>query len=557
MLNAAATAVQTANQIGIFYASQTGNGETIARRLAQDILAAGRSAEIKSFLELKPSRLKNLSHAVFVISTHGDGDPPDDALDLFEYLAGARAPQLSGLQFRVLALGDSSYLQFCEAGRQLEKHLLANGAAAFSDRVECDLDYQADTDRFCSEILEFCQQELEPGAPPAPTPTPLSATPHLSVVPDTPVWNREKPFPATVESVNRITTPDSAKDVRHVTLSLAGSGLSYQPGDSLAVRAFNDPELVDELLQQLRLDPAQRVSRDGRSRTLREWLTRHFELTRLSPDTVRSWADLVTGPELPILLKKFDEGQLRSFIEQRQLIDLAIDFPGRIDGQTLVDILRPLTTRSYSIASSQLAVGEEVELTIVTHHNHVNGRPRSGVASEYLNRRLQPGDEVGVFLEPNSRFRLPEDRKTPLILIGAGTGIAPFRAFMQQLEEESFSPRSWLIFGNPNVRSDFLYQSEWLAWRAGGLLDRIDTAFSRDQAEKRYVQHVVREKAAEICNWLDWGAHVYICGALSMGHAVEAALREGIASHLKTGDQESGEYLSMLRREKRLKKDLY
>lgn len=555
MLNAV-RAVDTATSIGVYFASQTGNGEEIARRLAQSMGGAGFAPDLKSFLQLRPAQLRDLTYAVFIVSTHGDGDPPDDALDLFEFLESPRAPKLDGLAFRVLALGDSSYLKFCEAGRRLEELLLACGASTFAERIECDLDYQEPSQRFSGEVLSFCEERLEKGAPAART-EPVATAPHLSVVPSTPLWNRDKPFPATVESVDRITAGGSDKDVRHVTLSLAGSGLAWEPGDSLGVRPHNDPELVSGLLATLSLDPARTVARDGRQRTLREWLTRHLEITRLAPDTVRTWAGLARGPALSVLLDRFDDAQLKTFVESRQLVDLAEEFPAHVDAESLIGLLRPLASRSYSIASSQALSGDDIELTVVTHFSNATGRRRSGVASEYLNRRLQPGDEVGVFLEPNRRFRLPEERRTPLVMIAAGTGIAPFRAFLQQLEAEAVSPRSWLIFGNPVMRTDFLYQSEWLRWRADGLLDRIDTAFSRDQAEKRYVQHVVREQAAELANWLDWGAQVYICGALAMGHAVERALLEGIAAHRGRGNEDAAEYLAGLRRDGRLKKDLY
>jgi sulfite reductase (NADPH) flavoprotein alpha-component len=360
-----------------------------------------------------------------------------------------------------------------------------------------------------------------------------------------------------VESVFQLTTGQSAKDINHVTLSLAGSGLTYEPGDSLGVWPFNDPELVSELLKTLKIDPATRVELDGVVRTIRDWLTHHREITRLAPDTVRNWAALSGRSRLTRLLEGLDDGQLKSFMEDRQWIDLAIEFPARPDARSLAQLLRPLTPRSYSIASSQSSVEDEVHLTVATRDSEAGGQKRFGVASAHLNHRLQQGDTVGVFLEPNSRFRLPDNRLTPIIVIGAGTGIAPYRAFFQQLEEEGSSSRSWLIFGSRHLRHDFLYQREWLNWRASGLLDRIDTAFSRDQSEKRYVQHVVKERAAEISEWLYWGARIYLCGALAMGQQVERALRDGIAKHRGFSTDEAAAFLSQLRRERRLLKDLY
>jgi sulfite reductase (NADPH) flavoprotein alpha-component len=272
---------------------------------------------------------------------------------------------------------------------------------------------------------------------------------------------------------------------------------------------------------------------------------------------VHGWAALAENARLGEHLAALADHELKAFIEQRQLIDLAAEFPAHLDAGALLPLLRPLTPRSYSIASSQSSVEDEVHLTVATKHSNVTGQQRLGVASEFLNHRLQPGDTVGVFLEPNSRFRLPEDPSKPIIAIAAGTGIAPYRAFFQQLEDEGRTARTWLIFGNPHLRSDFLYQREWLAWRSSGLLERIDTAFSRDQAEKRYVQHVVKERAAEISEWLDWGAHIYLCGGLAMGHEVEKALLEGVAAHRGLNPGETHALQSQLRRERRLMKDLY
>jgi sulfite reductase (NADPH) flavoprotein alpha-component len=455
----------------------------------------------------------------------------------------------------VLALGDSSYVRFCEAGRQLERLLEARGAVRFAERIECDLDYQQPAEQFSGEVIEFGLDTL--GQSDEPATKPQSSAPQLSIVPNEPLWSRQRPFPATVESVFSLTAPESVKDIHHVTLSLAGSGLQYEPGDSLGVWAHNNPERVSELLNILEIDPATRIERDGASRTARDWLTQHLEITRLAPDGVKAWAALTGSPRLADHLDGLSTSQFKAFIEQRQLIDLATEFPVQTDARGLLRLLRPLTPRSYSIASSQAAVDDEVHLTVATKQSGATQQQRLGVASEYLNHRLQPGDTVGVFLESNPRFRLPEDRSKPIIVIAAGTGIAPYRAFFQQLEQDERSSRTWLIFGNPNLRSDFLYQSEWLSWRSSGLLERIDTAFSRDQEEKRYVQHVVEESSARISEWLDWGAHIYLCGCLAMGEQVEHALRQGLARHRGLTAGEAIACLSQLRRERRLMKDLY
>lgn len=559
MLNAAPIAA-SAPVLHILYGSHTGNGEGVAARLAQQAGQAGFSVKMQSMLQLKPPQLRKIDYAAFVISTHGEGDPPDDALDLFEYLRGARVGGLQHLRFRVLALGDSSYVKFCEAGRELEQRLVAAGAVPFAERIECDLDFAEGEARFGDGVLEFCRENLEAGegtSTAASAPPTIAAVPHLSVVPERALWTRDRPFPATVESVQRITAGESDKDVCHVVLSLEGSGLTWQPGDSLGVWAPNDPSLVDELLRRTGLAADERAEYDGAIRSLRDWLTERFEISRLTPATVKGWAQLSGNRGLMARVEGLDAGAMTEFIGQRQLVDLAQAWPARPTADALLAVLRPLAPRSYSIASSREAIGDELHLTVVTHRSNANGLERQGLASSHLNHRLQAGDEVGVFVEPNARFRLPENASSPLILIAAGTGIAPYRAFLQELEEQGRSPRSWLIFGNPRQRSDFLYQSDWLRWRSEGLLERIDTAFSRDQADKRYVQHVVREQAQSLSEWLEWGAHLYLCGSIAMGAAVEQALVEGLACYRDLNSAAAAELIADLRRQQRLHKDLY
>ena len=381
------------------------------------------------------------------------------------------------------------------------------------------------------------------------------------IVPKQARWTRQQPFEAEVLRLQKITGNGSDKDVYHLELSLEDSGLEYLPGDALGIWAPNDPELVNDILLRLGIDVSETVHIEAGDFSVVDALQDHREITKLNADTVISFADAGVLPALKTHFESLPIDEQRDFIERRQFADLVTEFPTTLHSQALIDLLRPLGPRSYSIASSPSLVDEEVHLTVATHYSDAIGVQRTGVASQYLNHRIAQGDLVKVFPEPNSRFHLPTNPDTPIIMIAAGTGIAPFRAFMQELESRTDNgrnnPDSWLIFGNPHLRSDFLYQKEWLQWRENGLLNRIDVAFSRDQAEKVYVQHLIEQQAVEIAEWLARGASVYICGALSMGQAVQDALQAAIAQQQGLDEAGAASAMADLRRNKRIHKDLY
>lgn len=560
---AASPGGSTGAELHVLYGSQTGNGEAVAETLAENARQNGLRVQVKSLADLRPNALKKIRNAAFVMSTHGDGDPPDDALDLFEWLEGNAGQDLAPLGFRILALGDQTYAEFCAAGRQLAELLKARGASEFGPMVECDVDYTASAETWSGEVLDWAKENISAGSGTEPANDlhglPSSA-PRLSVVASTPGWARARPFPAIVNRVQKITGLESDKDVYHLELSLEGSGLQYEPGDSLGIWVDNDPEQVSALLKRLDLSPSTLVDDKGSVRSLRTLLARHRELTRLSPKTIAAWAELDAergAGKLARSWARLDADARKRFMEARQFLDLVEAYPLSITPQELAELLPALASRTYSIASSQAVVEEEVHLTVVTLRSNAIGTERNGVASTHLNHVLQAGDELRVFMEPNRRFRLPEDPTAPVIMIGAGTGIAPFRAFAQQMEEDEPRRGAWLIFGNPHRRSDFLYQREWLKWRERGLISRVDGAFSRDQAKKHYVQHVVAEQGAELSRWIDDGAYIYICGALAMGHAVEEALAEALAEARGLDAEAAQEAVKDLRRSKRLLKDLY
>jgi len=541
--------------LAIIYATETGNSAAIATDLAAGVERQGIRAELHSMDNFRPATLRKIKNAAFVISTHGEGYPPDEALELFEYLESDRAPRLSQLNYRILALGDRSYQLFCAAGRNLDKHLQALGARPFGQRVECDVDFAVYAKIYSDEVIQFAVDKLTSVI--QESKTDLSGTSHLSLVPSESAWSRANPFIAEVGQIQKITGDGSDKDVYHVELSLENSGLRYLPGDALGVWASNDPEVVARILKVLQIDQSEPVHINDREVSVADALTHHLEITRLSADTVLGYAEAGGQKKLATYFSGITPDQQHAFIQQRQLADLADEYAAQPEPQALVEILRPLAPRSYSIAASQQLVDEEVHLTVATLHSNATGTRRQGVASGLLNHRLEPGGKVKVFLEPNRRFRLPDDLDAPVIMIAAGTGIAPYRAFMQELESRTVSPDSWLIFGNPHLRTDFLYQREWLRWRESRLLNRIDTAWSRDQVEKQYVQDVVREQGERIDQWLQRGAYIYLCGSLQMGRAVEDALQNVLAQQRGIETDAAVAAFSELRRERRIKKDLY
>ncbi|WP_298445201.1 assimilatory sulfite reductase (NADPH) flavoprotein subunit [uncultured Ferrimonas sp.] len=529
----------------ILYGSQTGNGRSVAQALAQQAQAQGRQVALLSMQEYKPKQLAKEQQLLLVVSTHGEGDPPDEAIGFHKYLLGQRAPQLDTLSYSVLALGDSSYEQFCQTGKELDLRLAELGATRLSPRIDCDVDFQQDASQW--------QQAVLAALPTAET-APVAANSGGQVVPLASAvasqYSKTNPYAAELIVSQKISGRASAKDIRHVEIDLGDSGISYHPGDALGVWLDNDPELVSQILATLGLsDDAE----------LRRALTCEYELTLLNPAVLQGWAQLVAQPELDALLA--DSSALRQFITSHQLLDVLQRFPATdtaISAAQLTGLLRKLTPRLYSIASSQAEVDNEVHLTVAEVASERNGEIRLGSVSGGLARRLQGGDPLRVFVQPNAHFRLPSDDDTAAIMIGPGTGIAPFRAFMQERDARGASGKNWLFFGNPTFTDDFLYQVEWQHYRKSGLLSRIDLAFSRDQAEKIYVQDRLQAHGAEVFSWLEQGAHLYLCGNAShMAKDVEATLLRIIQQHGQQDPQQAMEYLDHLRQSQRYQKDVY
>ena len=545
-----AAAAEPAARLTVVFGSQTGNAKRLAEQLARQAEAAGLGVRLLRADAYPLRELATEKLLYVVISTQGDGDPPDDARGFVEHLLGKRAPALPGLKFAVLGLGDSSYPQFNATGRQIDERFAALGAQRLFARGEADLDLDTVATPWLSQALDAAREHLRTAAPLASV-TPLR--PAAAVSP----WSPEKPFAAEVLANQRLTGRGSRKEVRHVELSLEGSGLTYLPGDALGVWPANPPALVETVLAELRLDGGTRVGLDGQDHSLHDWFERHRELTRLSRPFLQAHAARAGSAELQRLLQPENSASLASLLATHQLVDLLQAWPAAWSADELVAALRPLAPRLYSIASAQSAVGPEAHLT-VDHVDYVTpGGRRWGAASHFI-AQAGEGRPLPVFIEANERFRLPRDSARDVIMIGPGTGVAPFRGFLQERAASGAAGRNWLLFGNPHARHDFLYQLEWQQALKSGQLHRLDLAFSRDQADKVYVQHKLREHGRELFAWIEGGAHLYVCGDASrMARDVEAALLDVIASHGGRDADGAKDYLSQLQQQGRYARDVY
>lgn len=547
----AAAEPDTGARLTVVYGSQTGNAKRLAEQLAQQAEANGLAVRLLRADAYPQRELAKERLLYVVISTQGDGDAPDDARGFLDFLASRRAPKLDALSFAVLGLGDSSYPQFCAIGRALDARLAELGGKRLFALGEADLDVETVAAPWTKQALGAAREVLKvPGQAAETRVTPLR--PHLEVA----TWSAARPFTAEIIATQRITTADSAKDVRHIEVNLADSGLDYQPGDSLGVVARNPEPLVDALLDTLHLDGATAVTVGDATRELREWLYAKREITRLSRPFVAALAERSGNAELRALLDPAQAEPLRTLMENAQPIDLVQRFAAEWTPDAFVAALRPLVPRLYSIASSRTAVDEEAHLTVGHVEYATPAGTRWGAASHWLATRAE-GAQIEVYLERNERFRLPADAARDVIMIGPGTGVAPFRGFVQERAAAGASGRHWLFFGNPHFHTDFLYQLEWQAALKNGSLTRMDVAFSRDQAEKLYVQQRVREQGRDLYAWLEGGAHLYVCGATGMARDVEDALRDVLVTHGGRTPETANEYLNALREQHRYARDVY
>ncbi|MEB1806687.1 MAG: assimilatory sulfite reductase (NADPH) flavoprotein subunit [Bacillaceae bacterium] len=541
--------------VTVLYGSQTGNAQRLADSTGKTLEKQGFKVTVSSMSDFKPNQLKKVENLLIVVSTHGEGEPPDNALSFHEFLHGRRAPKLDHLRFSVLSLGDSSYEFFCQTGKEFDQKLEELGGTRLYARVDCDLDFDEPAAEWIKGVIGgLSEAQAQEGA--VSEPSGISAS-----QPEATEYSRTNPFKAEVLENLNLNGCGSNKETRHLEISLEGSGLTYEPGDSLGIYPENDPELVELLLKEMKFNPNESVTvnKQGATHSLKEALSTQFEITVVTKPLLEQIAKLSTNNELHELVLPGSEAKLKEYIKGRDLLDVVRDYgPWGTSAQEFVSVLRKMPPRLYSIASSLSANPDEVHLTIGAVRYEAHGRERNGVCSIFCADRLQSGDTLPIFIQNNQNFKLPENAETPIIMVGPGTGVAPFRAFMQEREEAAAEGKSWMFFGDQHFVTDFLYQTEWQKWLKDGVLTKMDVAFSRDTEEKVYVQHRMLENSKELFEWLQEGAVVYICGdEKHMAHDVHNTLLDIIEKEGNLSRQEAEAYLANMQQQKRYQRDVY
>ncbi|MGF1806452.1 assimilatory sulfite reductase (NADPH) flavoprotein subunit [Aliivibrio sifiae] len=551
---AAAVSSEPAGKLSIIYASQTGNAKGVAEALKEEASASGISVELFDASDYKGKNLAKETHVIIVASTNGEGEAPDNAIELHEYLQSKKAPKLDNLKYAVIGLGDSSYELFCQTGKDFDAYLSKKGATSFIERVDLDVDYEAPAADWRKQALEKVKETLSTGddsknGQVVQLPVGQAAHSHSQ-------YSKQNPYTARLLASQKITGRDSGKDVRHIEIDLEDSGLTYQPGDALGVWFENSPELAAAILKQIGLTGEELVEVDGESISLQKALVEKYEITSANPQQVAKFSELSGSKKLEKLAQ--DKDKLRQYAGNTQVIDLLSEKKTKLTAEQLVGLLRRLTPRLYSIASSQTEVDEEVHLTVAVVEYQQGDDTRFGGASSFLSHRLEEGDEVKVFIEHNNNFKLPQDDNTPVIMIGPGTGIAPFRSFVQERDNRDAEGKNWLFFGDRTFTQDFLYQVEWQKYLKSGVVNQLDVAFSRDQQEKVYVQHRILEHSAQVWQWLQDGAYIYVCGdATRMAKDVHDALITIVEQQGKKNREEAEQFVNDLRKAKRYQRDVY
>ncbi len=545
-IQASPTVIQK-QKLTILYGTHTGRSKTIAAQLTGKLAGSGIEVQSVALDDYKTRQLTSETQLVFIVSTHGEGEPPAMAEDFYQFITGKRAPQLPNLNYSVVALGDKSYKLYCQTGVDIDQALSRIGAKSILPVLKLDVDFEDEIEHWINEFAEVFIRDFAPE-----NPVSQARVEGFTEV----LYTRKKPFMATVLDKVKITGRDSDKEVYHVELSLEGSGIVYEPGDSVGILANNPSGLVNAILSHTGYTGCELVQVKEGEFSLKEALFQHLEITVLNRDVLQKFQEK-TGNQ-PLLEIISNEYQLDQYLYGHDVIDLLEDFPFQFSAQEFVDILRSFPARLYSISSSQSAVGDEVHITVATVRYTRKERERAGACSSYLADQIEIDSQVPVFIEKNPAFKLPENEETPVILVGAGTGVAPYRAFLQQREANNQKGKTWLFFGERRFHSDFLYQIEWQKLLKDGYLEKIDVAFSRDQKDKIYVQHRLIERQKEIFEWLNRGANIYLCGDMKqMARDVQNTLLRIFETEGGMTEEKAHEFLKKLKKEKRFQTDVY
>ncbi|MEC0230172.1 assimilatory sulfite reductase (NADPH) flavoprotein subunit [Paenibacillus alba] len=554
LATAAANAPVISKEVTVLFGSQTGKSQGLAKKVTKKLEEIGFQVSLSSMSDFKPNNLKKIQNLLVLVSTHGEGDPPDNAISFYEFLNSKRAPQLDDLRFSVLSLGDTSYEFFCQTGKDFDKRLEELGGKRLSPRVDCDVDFDEPAAEWINSVLS----SLSEASTAAVTATGAGAAVASGAESE---YSRTNPFQAEVLENLNLNGRGSDRETRHLEISLEGSNLQYEPGDCIGIYPENHPRLVDELIEAMgwKSDELVTINKNGEQRALREALIRNYEITVLTKPLMEQVAKLTSNAGLLELTAAGHEQDLKTYLVGRDLLDLVQDYSLKgIPAAEFVAVLRKMPARLYSIASSFKAFPDEVHVTVRTVRYEAQGRERYGVCSVQLAERIKAGETLPVYIQNNPNFKLPENPETPIIMIGPGTGVAPFRAFLGEREEIGAEGKSWLFYGDQHFSTDFLYQVEWQKWLKNGVLTRMDVAFSRDTDQKVYVQHRMLEKSAELYKWLQEGACVYVCGdEKKMAHDVHATLATIIEQEGSFSPEEAAEYLTRMQQQKRYQRDVY
>jgi sulfite reductase (NADPH) flavoprotein alpha-component len=549
-------------EVTVLYGSQTGNAMRLAGELSQRLGQIGFRVVLSCMSEFIRNALRKSERLLVIVSTHGEGEPPDKARLFFDFLFGQRAPRLENLRFSVLALGDLSYKQFCEAGKSVDRRLEELGARRLHERFDCDVDYREQAEEWMQAVVEALRNDgaaMHDGqgaVDGAKGPSPALGRPTASVPLE--AFGRERPFPAQVLENFSLNGRGSDKETRFLKLALEGSGFSFEPGDSLGIYPQNRPELVDQLIGHMRWDPRELVPTGKAELPLREALLTYYEITLLTKPLLQK-AAAFSQDGLADLVGRRPEEELFAYLPGRDLLDLAHDFSLHgAPARDFVRSLRRIPPRLYSISSSCTANPDEVDLTVAVVRYRAHDRDRFGTCSIYCAEQMAARDRLSVYVNPNPNFRMPPDPSAPLIMVGAGTGVAPFRAFIEERAETGAGGKTWLFFGDRRFRTDFLYQLDWLRWRKQSALTRMDVAFSRDAAAKVYVQHRMLERGRDIYAWLQEGAYFFVCGdEKRLAPDVHAALATIVRQEGGMNEEQAQAYLADMRQQNRYQRDVY